>query len=68
MGANDNTPFVWVIDKKTMTVKKREVKTGDLTGADSIFITSGLKFGETIAVAGMSALREGMTVSEYKLP
>ena len=68
MGANDNTPYVWVIDKKAMKVSKRQVETGKLTGKDRIFIKSGLKFGETIAVAGMSKLREGMTVSEYKMP
>ena len=39
-----------------------------MTGKDHIFIKSGLKLGETIAVAGMSELSEGMTVSEYKQP
>ncbi|MBW2066908.1 MAG: efflux RND transporter periplasmic adaptor subunit [Deltaproteobacteria bacterium] len=57
-------PHVWVVDRDTMTVHKREVKTGDLTGTDSIQILSGLKAGETIAITGVSRLREGMKVRD----
>jgi len=57
-------PFVWIVDKETMKVSKRPVKTGDLTGTDSIRIPEGLKSGEMIAVSGVSRLREGMQVSD----
>ncbi len=57
-------PNVWVIDKKTMKVQRRAVKTGDLRGSDSIEIVEGLKSGETIAISGVSRLREGMQVSD----
>ena len=57
-------PFVWIVDKETMKVSQRPVKTGDLTGTDSIQIPEGLKSGEVIAVSGVSRLREGMQVSD----
>lgn len=57
-------PFVWIIDPKTMTVSKRAVKTGELTGKDGMYIEDGVKPGETIAVSGVSQLREGMQVSD----
>jgi multidrug efflux system membrane fusion protein len=53
---------VWVYNAETRTVQKRMITTGDLTGTDSIRITDGLKTGETIAVAGVSRLREGLLV------
>ena len=45
-----------------MKVTTAAVKTGDLTGTDSIEIVEGLKSGEVIAVSGVSRLREGMQV------
>ncbi len=53
---------VWVVDRKTLKVQGRKVTTGDLTGTDSIRITEGLQPGETVAVSGVSQLREGMKV------
>lgn len=57
-------PNVWIVDKETLKVQRRAVKTGDLTGTDSIEIIDGLKPGETIAISGVSRLREGMQVSD----
>ncbi len=57
-------PIVWIVDKETMKVSKRPVKTGDLAGTDSIEIVEGLKSGEIVAVSGVSRLREGMQVSD----
>jgi RND family efflux transporter MFP subunit len=57
-------PNVWIVDKETLKVQRRAVKTGDLTGTDSIEIIDGLKSGETIAISGVSRLREGMQVSD----
>jgi multidrug efflux system membrane fusion protein len=56
------TPHVWVVDKKTMKVQRRKVTTGNLRGTESIQVTDGLQAGETIAVAGVNQLREGMEV------
>jgi len=55
---------VWVVDKETMKVQKRKVKTGELTGTDSIQILEGLESGERIAVTGVAQLREGMQVRD----
>ena len=53
---------VWVVDRDTMTVHRRKVTTGELTGTDSIQILDGLQSGEMIAISGVSRLREGMKV------
>ncbi|MGJ0491822.1 efflux RND transporter periplasmic adaptor subunit [Methylobacter sp.] len=53
---------VWVVDPQTKQVHRRAVTTGELTGSDSIRIISGLNADETIAVSGVSKLREGQTV------
>ncbi|MCP4694959.1 MAG: efflux RND transporter periplasmic adaptor subunit [Desulfobacterales bacterium] len=55
-------PHVWVFNPDAQTVDRRKVTTGDLTGSESIRITSGLDAGETIAIAGVSRLRQGMKV------
>jgi RND family efflux transporter MFP subunit len=57
-------PNVWVVDKESLKVHRRPVRTGELTGTDSIKISDGLKSGETIAISGISRLREGMQVSD----
>lgn len=55
-------PHVWVISKDDNTAHSRAVTTGDLVGNDQITITNGISNGDTIAVAGVSTLREGMKV------
>lgn len=58
----DGRSFVWVVDTGAMTVKKLEVKVGMISGSENIDVTEGLKGGETIAVAGILQLQEGMKV------
>ncbi len=53
---------VWVFNAETREVQRRKITTGGLTGTESIRVTVGLKAGETIAVAGVTRLREGMKV------
>ena len=55
---------LWVVDPDTMTVHKRKVTTGNLTGKDSIRISEGLIPGEKIATTGVAQLREGMQVRD----
>ena len=55
---------VWVVERETMKVQRRQIKTGDLTGEASIRILDGLKSGETIAITGVAQLREGMQVRD----
>jgi RND family efflux transporter MFP subunit len=54
--------FVWVLDTKEMMVRKQEVKVGMISGSENIDVTEGLEGGETIAVAGILQLRDGMKV------
>jgi multidrug efflux system membrane fusion protein len=60
------SPHVWVVKPEDMTVHLREVKTGNLVGADSIEIVEGLQSGETIAVSAVTHLREGMKVRKFE--
>ncbi len=57
---------VWVVDREKMTVHRRKITTGKLTGQDSIQIEKDLKSGEMIAVSGVSRLREGMKVRPFE--
>lgn len=57
---------VWVYDPDQQTLHRRKVVTGDLSGTDRIRISDGLQPGETIAIAGVSRLREGMRVRPLK--
>jgi RND family efflux transporter MFP subunit len=54
--------FVWVVDESTMTVSRRDVEIGEVTGEREIYVLSGLAIGDRIAVAGVHQLREGMKV------
>lgn len=58
-------PFVWLVDRKAMTVSRREVELGPLEGG-SVTIRRGLADGDVIAVSGVQQLREGMKVSQLK--
>jgi len=54
-------PFVWVVDSAANSVSKRPVTLGELVGAD-VHVRGGLETGDTIALSGVSQLREGMTI------
>ena len=58
-------PFVWKVDPKSMTVSKSPVELGSLTG-DRVLLTDGVKEGELVAISGVTALREGMQVRKYE--
>jgi RND family efflux transporter MFP subunit len=55
---------VWIIDRESLTVSMRRVATGELTGRDEIEIASGIEPGETVAVTGVTQLREGDRVRD----
>ncbi|NOQ66952.1 MAG: efflux RND transporter periplasmic adaptor subunit [Desulfobacterales bacterium] len=55
---------VWIVNREIMTVNSRQVETGSLIGASDISITSGLEPGESIAVTGVTQLRENMKVRD----
>ncbi len=53
--------FVWLIDLKSLTVHKKIVQVGRIK-ENSLLIKSGLEPGETIVIAGMNNIQEGMKV------
>jgi RND family efflux transporter MFP subunit len=53
--------FVWVVDPGSMTVKRNSVKLGRLSGG-RVFVSSGLRSGQQIAISGVHQLRDGMLV------
>jgi len=59
--ADNNTFYVWVIDEKTNTAQRREVKVAKLT-THGIRLQEGVKPGEWVATAGVQSIREGMKV------
>jgi len=64
VAAEDGQASVWVVDLESMTVTRRPVETGELSG-DNIMILSGLSPGETIAVSGTKHMSDGMEVRRF---
>jgi RND family efflux transporter MFP subunit len=64
MGDPNGKSYLWVVDN--MTVHKKEVKVGPLTGSQDIKVLEGLEGGETIVVAGVTKLQEGMQVTIWE--
>jgi RND family efflux transporter MFP subunit len=55
--------YVWVVDPSSMTVSRKYVEVGDLTGAQTE-VLSGLAGGDVIATSGVHHLRDGMKVKK----
>lgn len=66
MDAPGNEPFVWLLDKDQTTVHKAHVSIGRMEGSANIFIQEGLKGGETVIIAGITQLEEGMKVRPWE--
>ena len=63
--ASDGTSaYVWVVDKETMTVSRRDITVADGIG-EFATVTEGLSAGDTIVTAGASFLTEGMQVRPW---
>jgi RND family efflux transporter MFP subunit len=58
-------PLVWILDSESMTVTRREVSIGRLSGG-SVEIKSGLQGGDEIVSVGAPYLAEGMRVTRMK--
>jgi len=57
--------YVWIVDRATMTVSRREIETAEDVGED-IQVLSGLEAGETIVAAGAPYLHDGMQIRPYQ--
>jgi len=55
---NEELPSVWVVDKGTMTVTKKNISVGEMVLQDYVQVLSGLNSGEIIVTAGVSKLQE----------
>lgn len=62
----DNKSYVWVLDMDQKTAHKTLVQIGSLEGSSNIVIEEGLKGGETIIIAGVTKLQEGMQVRPWE--
>ena len=58
---------VWVVDEKSLTITRRRVKIGALTG-NGVTVIEGLKSGELIVSAGVDSLKDGQTVRILQTP
>jgi RND family efflux transporter MFP subunit len=63
---SQDEPFVWLVDEESMSVSKRSVTVGKITGGDRIVVTEGLEGGEAIAMTGVHLLTEGRVVTEME--
>ena len=66
MGADDEGSYVWIVNQQEMTVHRKRVEIGQMSGDDGIFITDGLIGGELLVIAGMKSLQEGTKVQLWK--
>jgi len=53
--------YVWLVEPGAMTVSRRQVELGELSGSE-VSVLGGLAAGDEIAISGMHQLREGMAV------
>ncbi|MEE4454700.1 efflux RND transporter periplasmic adaptor subunit [Novosphingobium resinovorum] len=58
---------VWVLDRRAMTVRPRDVRIGAPQG-ETLTVTSGLKPGEGVVTAGVHLLHSGEKVRIAKVP
>jgi len=66
MDAPGNEPYVWLLDREQSTVHRAAVTIGRLKGSENIVVKEGLKGGETIIIAGVTQLAEGMKVRPWE--
>ena len=61
LAGGEEGAFVWVVDREASTVDKRKVKVSALMG-DTALIDGEVSDGDTVVTAGISFLRQGMSV------
>ncbi len=59
---NEELPSVWVVDKSSMTVTKKNISVGEMVLQDYVQVLSGLISGEIIVTAGVSQLQESQKI------
>ena len=61
-----NGPYVWLLDREKSTAHKTRVTIGRLEGSENIYVEEGLKDGDTVIIAGVTQLAEGMKVRPWE--
>jgi len=59
---NEELPSVWVVDKNSMTVTKKNISVGEMVLQDYVQVLSGINSGEIIVTAGVSQLQEAQKI------
>ncbi len=57
----EGSPYVWVVDRESMKVRKTRVTLGELTGS-SVEVNEGLENGDLVVTSGVHQLRDGTQV------
>lgn len=60
----ENNIVVWVLDRATMTVKKRKIEIGNFTSQTTVEVTDGVENGEWVITAGLHRLKDGQKVKD----
>ncbi len=58
-------PYVWKVEPEGMKVAKTPVQLGQLTGG-RVLLTGGVEKGDMVAISGVTLLRPGMKVRQYR--
>ena len=62
----EELPSVWVVDKNSMTVSKKNISVGEMVLQDYVQVLSGLNSGDVIVTAGVSQLQEAQKIKFIK--
>ncbi len=60
-----DSPYVWKVDPKTMTVHKAAVELAEGMSKDRLRLKTGVEAGDLIAISGVTLLRDGKKVREF---
>ena len=58
----DNVKYVFVYNKQTQKVERRQVAVDELLGKNSVVITSGVQVGDLVVSAGATRMEDGQQV------
>jgi hypothetical protein len=58
--------YVWMFDPETSTAKRQNISIGKIV-QNEIEVIQGINYGDTVIIAGLDRLNEGMKVRLYKM-
>jgi RND family efflux transporter MFP subunit len=66
MNGADKASYVWQFKPESKTVHKIQIEIGSIEGSSDIIVKKGLQGGETLVIAGLTKLSEGMQVRPWE--